>query len=182
MVSVTANKTQPRRALLSVTACGRCERPLASEELVAWVRHTRRPGGRWMLPGAVCGDCARGDLGNREEWYPPRPCLGCGRPVSDPTGMRRVRFSAREGRPEYSVVSGIPLPPGLRALCSAACRSTYYSRVRTGTTAEARHKVCPLCGETFDATRRDAVTCSPACRQQAYRRRRAITASPSGTR
>jgi RNA polymerase-binding transcription factor DksA len=31
--------------------------------------------------------------------------------------------------------------------------------------------VCEVCGEALTATRRDAKTCSAACRQKAYRRR-----------
>jgi predicted nucleic acid-binding Zn ribbon protein len=33
-------------------------------------------------------------------------------------------------------------------------------------------KVCEVCGEEFTATRRDQKTCSRACKQKAYRRRR----------
>jgi len=32
-------------------------------------------------------------------------------------------------------------------------------------------KTCEVCGEQFTATRRDAKTCSPACKQKAYRQR-----------
>lgn len=38
--------------------------------------------------------------------------------------------------------------------------------------AVAREKVCEVCEEPFTATRRDAKTCSPACKQKAYRERR----------
>jgi len=48
--------------------------------------------------------------------------------------------------------------------CSLACRQAHRAR--------AREKVCGVCGEAFTATRADAKTCSPACRQKAYRLRR----------
>jgi ribosomal protein S27AE len=42
----------------------------------------------------------------------------------------------------------------------------------------ARQGVCPSCGTVFQAARSDAVYCSGACRQAAYRRR--VTAASSG--
>ena len=39
--------------------------------------------------------------------------------------------------------------------------------------------VCEVCGEALTATRRDAKTCSAACRQKAYRRRAQLL-SPKG--
>lgn len=41
---------------------------------------------------------------------------------------------------------------------------------------------CEMCGERFEAVRRNAVTCSPACREKRHRWLRAMTPSfPSGT-
>jgi len=47
------------------------------------------------------------------------------------------------------------------------------ARVSRTHTARDREKVCGVCGEEFTAKRVDAKTCSPACKQKAYRRRRA---------
>ena len=44
-----------------------------------------------------------------------------------------------------------------------------YNRRRSDPAA--REKVCEVCGEALRDTRRDAKTCSAACRQKAYRRR-----------
>ncbi len=83
----------------------------------------------------------------------PRPCEVCARPVVNERSLR------------------------LRAyiLCSGRCTKTYWTEYRrdqrAGAAAELRHKPCAVCGEVFDAPRRDAVTCSPACRQKAYRTR-----------
>jgi hypothetical protein len=39
--------------------------------------------------------------------------------------------------------------------------------------------VCAICGEAFRAARRDAMTCSPACRQRLYRGRRLTRTGPT---
>jgi hypothetical protein len=80
----------------------------------------------------------------------PVPCEGCGRPVVNlATGHYRVR-----------------------TLCSDRCAWTVRNERLKDERIEARQqKVCPVCGETFDGSRRDTVTCSPKCRQKAYRQR-----------
>ena len=55
--------------------------------------------------------------------------------------------------------------------CSDACRYAYHNRKRHLRTAANWDKVCEVCGEEFVATRIDTKTCSPACRQKAYRQR-----------
>jgi hypothetical protein len=82
------------------------------------------------------------------------PCDACGQTVT-----------AVEGMGQYC--------RRLHLFCGDRCRSRYYSRLRSKRAARAREKVCEVCGEEFTATRRDAKTCSPACKQKAYRRRRA---------
>jgi predicted nucleic acid-binding Zn ribbon protein len=61
----------------------------------------------------------------------------------------------------------------LHLFCSGRCRGLHYNHVRGERGARAREKVCGVCGEEFTAKRVDAKTCSPACKQKAYRRRRA---------
>ena len=139
-----------------------------SGEAVGWGKHTRCGS---LVVGAVCGECARGGLEDGIQWHPPRPCLGCGRPVSDSTGQYRVHQPAREGRPALSFLTGTYRAPRLRALCSPACAETYYRRRRAAVLAQAREKTCTVCGARFTPTRADAATCSSACRQRVYRRR-----------
>lgn len=55
-------------------------------------------------------------------------------------------------------------PARKRVFCSQECRAS-------GTRAQPQQKTCEVCGEPFTATRSDAKTCSPACRQKAYRQR-----------
>ncbi len=56
--------------------------------------------------------------------------------------------------------------------CSDVCRWTYHNGRRPLRTVDTREKVCATCGTEFVAKRADTKTCSPACRQKAYRRRR----------
>jgi site-specific DNA recombinase len=56
--------------------------------------------------------------------------------------------------------------------CSERCARRRYNRALALASSRARQKVCEVCGSEFVATRSDAKTCSPKCRQAAYRRRR----------
>jgi hypothetical protein len=58
------------------------------------------------------------------------------------------------------------------AFCCERCQWTFYNTERNERAARTREKTCEACGEAFTATRRDAKTCSPACKQKAYRLRR----------
>ena len=78
----------------------------------------------------------------------PRPCVGCQRPVHD----HRCR-AQRSTRP----------------YCCQRCLWTYYNRRHAERRQAERQKVCPVCHSTFEATRRHATTCSPACRTRRYR-------------
>ncbi len=59
-----------------------------------------------------------------------------------------------------------------RTFCSERCKRSYHAQLRKERRAEAREKVCEACGERFVAARKDAKTCSPACKQKVHRRRR----------
>lgn len=88
------------------------------------------------------------------------PCEQCGRPVYRQRGERAgVSGGYGYGRP-------------YRVLCSAACRYRLQGEVRR----ELRRpepRPCAVCHETFEPTRSDSIYCSSACRQRAYRARRA---------
>jgi hypothetical protein len=142
-------------------SCGACGGPLPAEVTEpVWMAKV----GRFLIPSyhfqgprvvdeiaPACRDCAPPELVARE----PRavPCDGCGRPLVWPWPVKALS----------------------RHWCSDRCRQAFYDRRRrrrreAGWARE--EKVCPVCGEAFDATRRDAVTCRPACRQKAYRARK----------
>jgi predicted nucleic acid-binding Zn ribbon protein len=55
--------------------------------------------------------------------------------------------------------------------CSDECRWTYHNRLRHERTEGERQKVCEVCGTEFTASRADAKTCSPRCRQRLRRQR-----------
>ena len=147
-------------------SCGSCGRALAPDEPV-WVvplragydPRTRSPM-RWKAP--ICGGCAGPRAHDRLRFRHPEPCDGCGRDVTSPHERRHRRW----------------------VVCSQRCAWTARNRLRAEAAAAARAKRCAVCGREFEAGRRDALTCSPACRQKAYRRRQAGLGScerPSST-
>jgi predicted nucleic acid-binding Zn ribbon protein len=66
-----------------------------------------------------------------------------------------------------------------RTFCSEPCGRAYnnqlQSQLRKEKRAKEREKVCEVCGKGFTATRKDAKTCSPSCKQKAYRQRKSET-------
>ncbi len=156
----------PREAVENGEVCGRCFGRLQADEAVGLT-----PFARWWPErgsdyresfGATCGECARlsrlkhrhGDVWSDEElfsYYLKRPCEGCGRTV----------YKARDNVRRRYVV------------CCESCRRACYNRVRRERrAARASGKVCEVCAKVFTTKRSDAKTCSPACKQKAYRRRK----------
>src|SRR5262249_18493295 len=70
---------------------------------------------------------------------------------------------------------------GYRFFCSQRCRNRVYNAdYRKQRRQDQRWKEkpivqCQVCGENFAPKRADARTCSPACRQKAYRKRARVT-------
>jgi hypothetical protein len=125
--------------------CGGCERDLAVDEPV-WRVWWNRRGLR-----SICQACRRCYGWGRRYVWSSGPCEGCGRIVNE------ARW-----RP--------------RRFCSRICEDGYYAEQRRARRAEARAgRRCDVCAELLDAGRADARYCSSACRQKAYRRRRAAT-------
>jgi endogenous inhibitor of DNA gyrase (YacG/DUF329 family) len=73
---------------------------------------------------------------------------------------------------ERPMVSLLNLSALRRTFCSDRCKEAFREELREEKKAEARKKVCEVCGEEFTATRRDAKTCSAGCKQKAYRQRK----------
>jgi formylmethanofuran dehydrogenase subunit E len=75
----------------------------------------------------------------------------------------------------YEVWAARPRRSGV--FCCDRCRSKWHNRRHSQVRKQQRQrylaKACEVCGEEFTAKRVDAKTCSPACKQKAYRRRRA---------
>ena len=98
----------------------------------------------------LCGSCAPEWLSQERSDVVTQLCAHCERPM----------------------VSRLKLSELGNVFCSYPCKRAYYDRVREEKMAEKRKKVCEVCGEEFTATRQDAKTCSPGCKQKAYRRRK----------
>lgn len=138
----------PTRAKLAELAhrtgavCGRSGGPLLVTDPVWFVRLSCGPCGSVRRQAPVCRTCAP-----PSKVTPPWTCAICQRPVG---GRRRPRG---------------------RVCCSETCRWRWYNAQRKARAAPERLKVCRACGQSFQARRRDATTCSSACRQRAYRQR-----------
>jgi predicted nucleic acid-binding Zn ribbon protein len=84
------------------------------------------------------------------------------------------RLPGTLARPEWCVMCGKPLSKGggSHAFCSDRCRSRYHNSMRRARLAARRAKMlCEVCGAEFTPRQRRAKTCSPACRQEKYRRK-----------
>jgi predicted nucleic acid-binding Zn ribbon protein len=98
----------------------------------------------------LCGSCAPEWLSPERDDVLTQLCAHCERPM-----VSRLELSALRN-----------------TFCSDHCKLAYQDQRRREKRAEERKKVCEVCGETFTATRRDAKTCSDACRMKASRRRK----------
>jgi hypothetical protein len=130
--------------------CDTCRQPIADDAPVYRLYENWGSYGRGVH-GWVCERCAETVLRPKE---PPVPCITCGRLVIYDT-RRRARF----------------------AVCSEHCSRVAVAE-RQRARAQQRKKpapeqrACAVCGQLFAPKRRDAVHCSPACKQKAYRDRR----------
>lgn len=158
-------------------ACGGCGKALEDGETVyakcrvyagMWGSLTPRPGLRFV-PAPVCEGCAPKYMstplsssfetqidakGSTVRTYygagvAEMPCATCQRPVRH---ERTARWQPR-------------------VYCCYRCEYTYHNRRRSQRDEHLRQKVCEVCAEEFTATRAHAKTCSPACKQKAYRQR-----------
>ena len=108
----------------------------------------RKVGGAIAFFCAECADKTRGWQG-ASAWHEPLPCVHC---------QRTVFHDAARRIPKHVV-------------CSKECRqAVYYAVVRARRRRPKRD--CSTCAEPFQPKRTDALYCSSACRQRAYRLRR----------
>lgn len=146
-----------RRARETAEICGACGRTIGEGESVWRVRLGHGHGILRCSSGAlapVCVDCRPPDV----RWSPIVSCATCSRRVTTEFSRRRMR----------------------RTFCSNRCSWRWYTTRRNDLTADARRRTCDGCGDVFVPARRDALTCSPGCRQRAYRQRRRLSQSPIG--
>jgi hypothetical protein len=162
-----------RQAYHDASVCGACGRAMGAREPV-WIARgpVGKDRGRGFGP-PQCGACFRRRsrrrrvkrhdraLDCRRRGFFWAPCAGCGRRVC----------RATDGRTRQDFV------------CSAVCRRRLHAalaaekRKHRRAIRPPRGVRCPACGRDFVPARSDARTCSPACRQKAYRDRRRVTDS-----
>lgn len=132
-----------RRAIRLGQSCGLCGRDLDHEEMVwrAGVYIAER-----QYVTLICRACRP----PRREWHPRHACNTCGRMVVLELAGPRFRT---------------------HVFCCDRCASRWHNHQRNQRARQARERVCTMCGQEFVGSRRDATTCSPACRQKAYRLR-----------
>jgi hypothetical protein len=136
-----------REALETAKLCGECGTPFTRKQAVYLVpvRQFWRPLAT-VVTVPHCRKCVP------EHWHDDLQsgrCETCG----------RVVFTLPRWQKKYHVA------------CSRQCRKAIYPALARPQSS--REKTCAVCGTAFTAPRSDAVTCSPACRQKAYRRRTA---------
>ena len=125
--------------------CDLCRKPVPDGATI-W----RVSVGYSQLPAVQswCEACAAAFT--KKRWHPEQPCRHCGRPIIFDAGRR------------------IPL----HATCNDACRyAIRLAQARARRVRRRQQVSCAVCGKPFLPKRAGALTCSPACRQQAYRQR-----------
>src|SRR5215469_16201654 len=100
----------------------------------------------------LCRDCVQPKLKEFARWIQSGPCEWCGRELH---------------------ISGSRLH-----FCTRYCHNARYVATRKAKRAEEHpnRRACAVCGETFEPRQSNALTCSSACRQKAYRMRRSTRA------
>lgn len=147
-----ASPSRPERIRLLTDAqadasqCGICGFPLPSGTAIVKVTVCL---GRSMFGGNLrrlapcCSACAPLWAKRRNG----RPCVSCGRTVIE----------------QYESTT---------AYCSLRCQQAWRRATRIAAKPQRLPVVCAQCSKPFEPKRKDAVVCSAACRQRAYRHRR----------
>lgn len=152
--SDTRRRTTIRNAQWNCSQCAKCGDALAPDAPV-WRQRVRLGpgffGGHSDTVAPLCERC-RADW---KEFRGAEPCENCGRPVHQEYNRRIYLYTF---------------------CCSTCERAVRVAEARERRTDARDTRQCRTCGETFEPTRTDARFCSSACRQRAYRRRKAVTA------
>ena len=142
------------RSWRTAEVCCECGRDIAPGEVIARIYQVQVGGllGTTRRLMVLCEDCARAYRGRyfQEE----RTCAFCGRVVW------RGRYWARRYK--------------RRVFCCERCQWSYYNARQVASRAKDRAGAeCVVCGQPFEPARAGALYCSDACRQRAYRQRKA---------
>jgi hypothetical protein len=161
-----------RRSWFEGQACAQCGRDFADGETVyvrpavvpVWdvqAMKTGRASRRGTRAAPHCAGCSSFQIQSIDSWNTPErnrsygrwaafPCDGCARPIFGELGFKWKTIKA----------------------CSQRCRQRVRATARHAARPLRQQEPCTVCGQPF-AARGNARTCSSACRQKAYRQRRA---------
>jgi len=142
-----------RASFETAEICYRCERTIRPNETVCRVFTTTRGFfGHGTGVAVICSDC--GDKDHWRNFFRARPCQSCGRPV-------RIQATTRT----FVIIA-----------CSGRCREA-IQKIQAEESREKSREIrnfrCETCNQLFTPKRTDAKHCSPACKQKAYRQRKA---------
>ena len=144
-------------AVTDDASCQKCRRPFAAGEAVYRARLASPSLFGWAIRlESFCRGCTP-----KNRYYQHKACVACGREVwnqSDSTRRKRFTCSRR---------------------CQVQSQVAVHAPARAAQRAERLRKICATCGRSFNGTRSDAATCSPACRQKAYRQRNLQNRQPA---
>ena len=133
-----------RQAQRTGNRCVKCEQRILPNAPIYRVYTYFGACGRWYRTVIMCESCGR----RREKWrrFMKAKCRVCHRVVA--TDRKYYPYSP---------------------YCSERCAWRFANATRRARAAEGRKKECAVCGHRFQARRRDAKTCSHACRTRLYR-------------
>lgn len=164
---------QARLSRADASCCCRCRQPIAKADPV-WLVSCRffsyayAHAGLLLshdTTGAACRECGETELTRERE-----------RRRHDPTASVLCHGACVCGRTVWALVH---CTRHASFLCSDRCRNRLYgSRFRRRHPPPPRRQpivTCQVCRRNFAPQRADAKTCSPACRQKAYRSRERVT-------
>jgi hypothetical protein len=141
------------------TRCDGCQQPV-SANITLWRTREFTQGldGRYYQQRTYCDACMPLQEAFKRAYHPV-PCEWCGAPVVLAWASAR-RF---------------------RTFCDEHCKHSFYNHhVHLHAAAEERgNRPCPVCGRWFTASRKNVRTSSSACRQKAYRQRKALGVAPA---
>ena len=132
--------------------CTRCEAPFVADAMIYMVRRQYGSGLFQWETIAVCERCLT-ETEQALEHAALGTCGGCGHRM-----IRVMRSRHRRTGRQWAV----------RACCDR-CEQRIHRRNRR----RIKQPICTACGKPFEPKRSDASFCSSACRQRAYRQRRA---------
>jgi hypothetical protein len=134
------------QSLYDASCCTHCGRSISPSEPVWIANHDC---------GAHCAECERRSVYKNSRWLE-RECVTCRR--------KFFRWVSSHEESKY--------PCCCRRCYASATVKRQAARQKAARTADRAPLACAVCSTVFTPDRKGAVTCSPACRQKAFRLRK----------